>query len=64
MTVPDLVARMKAAGNRADVIARLIGYIAMIQHLGWDNLPCSRVTRFELQRTFRHLEIDPLKLEL
>lgn len=64
MTVPDLVAKLKASQHRADTIARIVGYTVMIQHLGWDNLPVNRITRYNLEKMFRLLEIDPLAVEI
>jgi hypothetical protein len=59
MTVADLVAKLRASQYRADAIARLIGYVAMIQHMGWDELNLSRQSRYALLKTFRSLGIDP-----
>ncbi len=59
MTVADLVAKLRASQYRADAIARLIGYVAMIQHMGWDELNLSRQSRHALLKTFRSLGIDP-----
>ncbi len=64
MTVVDLVAKLKAAQHRADAIARIIGYVVMIQRLGWDNVPVNRITRYNLEKTFRLLEIDPHSVEI
>ena len=63
MTVVELVEKLKAGNHRADVIARLVGYAAMIQRLGWDNLPINRASRYNLERDFRMLDIDPFKIE-
>lgn len=41
MTVPDLVRKLKEGQHRADAIARILGYVVMIQRLGWDGLPVS-----------------------
>lgn len=64
MTVVDLVAKLKAGQHRADAIARIVGYVVMIQRLGWDELPINRVTRYTLEKTFRLLEIDPHSVEI
>jgi len=64
MTVPDLVAKLKASNHRADSIARIIGWVTLIQHVGWENLPGNRGTRFNIERTFRQLEIDPMKVDI
>lgn len=63
MTVIELVTKLTASQHRADVIARIIGYAAMIQRLGWDNLPINRASRYNIERDFRMLEIDPLSIE-
>ncbi len=59
MTVVDLVAKLRASQYRADAIARMIGYVAMIQRLGWDELNISRQSKHSLLKTFRALGIDP-----
>ena len=59
MTVPDLVAKLRASQYRADAIARIIGYVVMIQGLGWDELNLSRQSKYALIKTFRSLGIDP-----
>ena len=59
MTVPDLVAKLRASQFRADAIARLIGYVAIIQSMGWDELNISRQSKHALLKTFRSLGIDP-----
>lgn len=64
MTVLELVAKLVAAKQRADAVARIVGYIVMIQRLGWDDLPLNRTARHNLEKTFRLLEIDPHKVEL
>ena len=64
MTVVDLVAKLKAGQHRADAIARVIGYVVMIQRLGWDNLPVNRITKYNLEKMFRFLEIDPHSVEI
>ncbi|MBV9852105.1 MAG: hypothetical protein JO250_20765 [Armatimonadetes bacterium] len=64
MTVVDLVAKLRAGQHRADAIARIVGYIVMIQRLGWDDLPLNRVSKYNLEKTFRLLEIDPHQVEL
>ena len=64
MTVPELVEKLKAGHHRADAIARIIGYIVMIQRMGWDKLPLNRTARFGLEKTLRLLEIDPLTIEI
>jgi len=63
MTVVELVQKLKAGQHRADAIARIIGYAAMIQRLGWDDLPINRISKYNLEKTFRLLEIDPLSIE-
>ena len=64
MTVVELVAKLQASHHRVDAIARIVGYVVMIQRMGWDNMPLNRTAKFGLQRTFRLLEIDPLSVEL
>jgi hypothetical protein len=64
MTIVDLVAKLREAQHRADAIARIIGYTVMIQRLGWDNLPVNRITRYNLEKMFRLLEIDPHSVEI
>ncbi len=64
MTVIDLVAKLKAGQHRADTIARIIGYVVMIQRLGWDDLPVNRITKYNLEKMFRLLEIDPYTVEI
>jgi hypothetical protein len=63
MTVVDLVHKLKAGQHRADAIARIIGYAAMIQRLGWDELPINRISKYNLEKTFRLLNIDPHSIE-
>jgi len=64
MTVIDLVKKLKEGEHRADAIARIIGYVVMIQRLGWDGLPVNRTSKYKLIRDFKMLEIDPLSVEL
>lgn len=64
MTVVQLVEKLRASHHRADAIARIIGYIVMIQRLGWDSLPINRITRYSLEKTFRLLDIDPTAIEI
>jgi hypothetical protein len=64
MTVVELVEKLKASQHRADVIARIIGYVVMVQRLGWDNLPINRATRYNLEKDFRLLGIDPFSIEI
>lgn len=64
MTVVDLVAKLRASQLRADAIARIVGYVVMIQRLGWDDLPVNRITRYSLEKTFRLLDIDPRTIEI
>ena len=59
MTVTELVTSLKENQHRADAIARIIGYVAMIQHMGWDELPMNRISKYNLEKTFRLLGIDP-----
>ena len=59
MTVPDLVTKLRASQYRADAIARLIGYVAIIQKIGWDELNLSRQSKYALLKTFRSLGINP-----
>jgi hypothetical protein len=59
MTVIDLVAKLKANDYRVDAIARIVGYIVLIQGIGWDELNLSRTARHNLQKIFRTLGIDP-----
>jgi len=59
MTVPDLVAKLRASQNRADAIARVVGYVAIIQALGWDELNITRQSKHALLKTFRSLGINP-----
>jgi hypothetical protein len=63
MTVTDLVAKLQKSQHRADAIARVVGYAAMIQKLGWDNLPVSRESLWRIEKMFRLLDLDPLKVE-
>jgi len=62
MTVPDLVAKLRASQFRADAIARLIGYVAIIQKMGWDELHISRQSKHALLKTFRSLGINPAEI--
>lgn len=64
MTVVELVEKLKASHHRGDAIARILGYIVMIQRLGWDRVPINRSARFNLERTFKLLEIDPAAVEI
>jgi hypothetical protein len=59
MTIPELVEKLQANQYRTDAIARIIGYIVMIQGLGWDELRLSRQSKSGLQKTFRSIGIDP-----
>lgn len=63
MTVPDLVAKLRANQYRADAVARVIGYIALIQALGWEGLNLSRQSKHALLKTFRSLGIDPQDID-
>ena len=64
MTVVALVEKLKQGHHRADAIARIIGYVVMIQRLGWDGVPVNRTSRYKLVRDFKMLDIDPLSVEL
>lgn len=64
MTIVQLVAELRASHHRADVIARIVGYIVMIQRLGWDDLPLNRIAKYNLQKTFKLLDIDPTSVEV
>ena len=60
----ELVQKLKENHHRADAIARIIGYVVMIQRLGWEGLPVNRTSRYKLVRDFKMLEIDPLSVEI
>ena len=64
MTVVALVEKLKASHHRGDAIARIIGYIVLIQRLGWENLPVNQTTKYNLKAMFRNLDIDPAAIEL
>jgi hypothetical protein len=64
MTVVELVNKLKAGRHRADAIARIVGYVVMIQRLGWEGLPMNRTSVWKLEKSFKLLEIDPLTVEL
>ena len=64
MTVVELVEKLEARDYRVDAIARIIGYCLMIQRLGWDALKLRRSARFNLEKLFRALEVDPLLVDL
>ena len=64
VTVVDLVAKLREDQHRGDVIARIVGYVVMVQRLGWDGLPLNRIAKYNLQKTFRLLNIDPLQIEI
>ncbi len=64
VTVVDLVAKLRADQHRGDVIARIVGYVVMIQRLGWEELPLNRIAKYNLKKTFRLLNIDPLQIEI
>lgn len=64
MTVVELVEKLKASHHRGDAIARVIGYIVMIQRLGWENLPVNQTTRYNLKSMFKSLDIDPFVIEV
>lgn len=63
MTVIELVEKLNASQHRADAIARVVGYAAMIQKLGWDNLPVSRESVWRIEKMFRLLDLDPFTVE-
>ena len=65
MTVVELVDILKANDERVDAIARIVGYAVMIQRLGgMDKLPMNRISRYNLEKTFRLLGVDPATLEI
>jgi len=64
MTVVELVNKLKQSQQRADAIARVIGYVVMIQRLGWDELPMNRTSKWKLEKMFKLLGVDPLKVEI
>ena len=64
MTASDLVGKLKANHYRADAIARVIGYIYLIQTTGWDEMRLSRTARHTLLKTFRSLGVDPQDVKL
>jgi hypothetical protein len=64
MTVVELVEKLKASHHRGDAIARVIGYVVMIQRLGWENLPVNQTTRYNLKSMFKSLDVDPFAIEV
>jgi len=64
MTVVDLVDKLRASQYRADAVARVIGYVVMIQRLGWDGLKVTRMARHNIEKTFKSLGVDPFSVEL
>lgn len=64
MTVVDLVSRLQESEQRADAIARVLGYVVMIQRLGWDGMPISRSSKWKIEKMFKLLGVDPHSVEL